>query len=128
MRIKELFEIPCAVRGLSIEPMLGPVDISAYLNVFVPDPAPGEWVYPIHWVIVGGETGNDNGQYLYRPCKTEWIRDVVAQCKDKDVPVFVKQLGTHLYRQLELADRAGDNFDDPKFPIVLKHREYPVTV
>lgn len=45
-RIPELLKIPAAVRFLSVEPLLGPIDLTRWL-------ATGG----IHWVIVGGESG-----------------------------------------------------------------------
>lgn len=83
-RIAELIQIPC-VRFLSVEPLLGPVDLlySAFNGVDPLASMPG-----IHWVIVGGESGPKA-----RPCNIEWIRDIVRQCKGAGVPCFVKQLG-----------------------------------
>lgn len=123
-RIPKLFEIPAKVRFLSVEPILEQIDLKPFLNVFVPEPL-NTWVFPIHWVIVGGETGNDNGEYIYRPSKVEWYREIVAACAEFEVPVFVKQLGTALYRELKLADRSGADFEDPNFPAQLKKREFP---
>jgi len=67
------------VLGLSIEPLIGPVDIGGYLN-------------QIDWVIVGGESGPHA-----RPCRVEWIRHIVRQCQAAGVPCFVKQLGAVPY-------------------------------
>jgi protein gp37 len=124
-RIPKLWEIPAKVRFLSIEPILEQIDIKPFLNVFIPEPV-NDWVFPIHWVIVGGETGNDNGEYIYRPAKLEWFREIIAACAEFEVPVFVKQLGTGLYRDIKLNDRSGSDFEDPNFPALLKKREFPV--
>ena len=43
---------------------------------------------PLHWVIVGGESGPGA-----RPCDVAWIRSVGEQCRAAGVPCFVKQLG-----------------------------------
>ncbi len=123
LRINKFLEIPAKVRFLSIEPILEKIDISHFLSINIPNTK--KWVYPIHWVIVGGETGNDNGDFLYRPAKTEWIHSIVKQSKEAEIPVFVKQLGTALYKQLELKDRAGADHDTPNFPEYLKFRELP---
>ena len=91
-RIPHLLKCPAAVRFLSVEPLLGPVDLSAFMGgPYVG--LPGDVVHPnynagLHWVIVGGESGAGA-----RPCRVEWIRSVVRQCKAAGVPVFVKQLG-----------------------------------
>lgn len=85
-RIPALLAIPAKVRFLSVEPLLGPVDL-AYSCFNGADPCgsmPG-----IHWVIVGGESGTNA-----RPCNIEWIRFIIAQCKWAGVACFVKQLGS----------------------------------
>lgn len=123
-RIPLLYEIPAAIRCLSVEPILGPIDLAPFLNVHIPTPV-DKWVYPIHWVIVGGESGNDNGDYIHRPAKLDWFRDIIAACREFETPVFVKQLGTHLYHELKLSDRMGGTFEDANFPPMLKIREFP---
>lgn len=60
---------------LSIEPLVGPVDLSELLT-------------DIDWVIVGGESGD-----RARPCHTRWIHDLVDQCHFAHIPLFIKQLG-----------------------------------
>jgi protein gp37 len=75
-RIPELLKIPAVVRGLSIEPMIEPIDLTRDIP-------------KIDWVIVGGESGKNA-----RPCNVEWVRNIVRQCKSAGVPCFVKQLGT----------------------------------
>jgi len=88
-RIPKLLLSPAAVRFLSVEPMLGPVDLSLWiptLEVERETRKPGEDF--VDWVIVGGESGPGA-----RPCAIEWIRDVVRQCREAGVPCFVKQLG-----------------------------------
>lgn len=120
-RIPHIFEIP-GNRGLILEPLLGPVNIEPALQVKLPE----KLVKPFKWIIVGGETGNDVGEYRYRLCRSEWINDIVRAAKDKDVPVFVKQLGTALSSQFEMkGDRTGSNFDHERFPPYLKHRQFP---
>ena len=76
---------------LSIEPLVGPVDLG--LDTYE---SPGLYDYRknvIDWVIVGGESGPNA-----RPCNIAWIRSIVRQCKDAGVPVFVKQLGANSLR------------------------------
>jgi protein gp37 len=102
---------PVKLKFLSIEPFHdGPINIMGYLN-------------RINWVIVGGESGNENGMYRYRECKLEWIESIIQQCKSAGVPVFVKQLGTYLAKQLNLNDRHGGDINE--WPEYLKVREFP---
>lgn len=78
----------------------------------------------LDWVIIGGESGNDNGLYRYRPCELEWIEKLVNECKSNNVAVFVKQLGTYLSKKMNLKkDRHGVDIDN--FPESIKFREFP---
>jgi protein gp37 len=77
----------------------------------------------ISWVVVGGESGNEKGQYRYRECKLEWIEKVINDCRENNIPVFVKQLGTHLAKELKLKDRHGGDIDE--WPEHLRIREFP---
>lgn len=73
LRISHLLECPAAVRFLSAEPLLEPLEID---------------LTGIDWVIVGGESGPNA-----RPMHIEWARSIVEQCEAAGVPCFVKQLG-----------------------------------
>ncbi|MGE4197643.1 MAG: DUF5131 family protein [Phycisphaerales bacterium] len=77
-RIPTLLQIPVAVRFLSVEPLLGPVDLTA-------------WLDGIHWVIVGGESGPDA-----RPMHPLWARSVRDQCVASKTPFLFKQWGAWL--------------------------------
>jgi protein gp37 len=119
-RLNELISpIRPGIKFLSLEPLHGPIDLP--LMDFVDM---GHRVKDlIDWVIVGGESGNENGKYRYRPCELEWIKNIVFKCTSYGVPVFVKQLGTHLSKQLGLKDRHGGDIEE--FPEDLKIRQFP---
>lgn len=111
-RIGDLVRVAAAVRFLSYEPALGPVDFS--LNGILPrDWAPG--YHPvsnfIHWIIVGGESGSGA-----RPFDIEWARSAIAQGKQAGVPIFVKQLGSHPFAEnktfLHLRDLKGGDWNE----------------
>lgn len=93
-RIADLLRVGNAstVRALSVEPMLGPVDLEPYLypahDCAQPSGYAGDGNVRANWVIVGGESGHGA-----RPCNVEWIRSIVRQCASAQVPCFVKQLG-----------------------------------
>lgn len=82
-------------RFLSVEPLVGPVDISAWLmssDGFAATPSG-----PLHrddggvgvdWVIVGGESGPNA-----RSCRPEWVRSLRDQCESVGAPFFFKQWG-----------------------------------
>ncbi len=73
-RVYDLQTVDAAVRFLSCEPLLGPLD-TLPLN-------------GIHWVIVGGESGPEA-----RPMKPEWVESIFDQCRQADVAFFFKQWG-----------------------------------
>ena len=75
------------------------------------------------WVIVGGESGNETGKYRYRPCELTWIEEIVHSFDSCGVAVFVKQMGTHLSKQLGMSDRHGGNINE--FPAHLQIRRFP---
>ena len=80
-RVRHLFGVPAAVRFLSCEPLLGPLDLGSFLNG--PDAAAR-----LHWVIVGGESGA-----RARPMSAVWARRLRDQCRSARVPFFFKQWG-----------------------------------
>lgn len=93
------FQIPAAVRFVSLEPMLGPVDLThipfgvikhansadkpCYINTL--DNSIEERV---SWVIAGGESGPNA-----RPMHPEWARSIRDQCVEANVSFFFKQWG-----------------------------------
>ena len=77
----------------------------------------------LDWVICGAESGNETGKYRYRPCKLEWIEKIVADCNQASVPVFVKQMGTYLQKEMKLKARHGTDINE--FPPHLQIREFP---
>ncbi len=82
--------LPAAVRFLSCEPLLGPLDLKGLLGP-----------QAINWVIVGGESGP-----RARPMAAEWVRDIRDQCRRARVPFFFKQWGgVHKKRAGRLLDR-----------------------
>ena len=137
-RIPDLLRTPAALRFVSYEPALGPVDFhstdvgDALSNC---DECDGDsdceacsGLGRIDWLIVGGESGTGA-----RPFDIAWARSAVAQCKAAGVPVFVKQLGAKPTGRDCEHGRAGQpcRFNDPKggdwteWPADLRVREFP---
>jgi len=150
-RIPHLLKVPAAVRFLSVEPMLGPVELRR-----IPVPTypgvkfdslltrgKGAWGTGarIDWVVCGGESGHGA-----RPCNVEWIRSIVRQCREAGVACFAKQLGSRPVESLATFDFkrwpaetawgerdgvASIFVDDPKggdmseWPEDLRVREFP---
>lgn len=105
--IPKLLNVPAHKRFLSIEPLLGPVDLdAAYLpcenaHDIVMDPETGAYEcckkceytgvsneFGIDWVIVGGESGP-----MARPMHPDWARGLRDQCIAAKVPYLFKQWG-----------------------------------
>jgi len=80
-RMPVLLQIPAAVRFVSIEPMLGYVNITDWLYKTLHIDK-----YRLDWVIAGPETGPGA-----RPCKPEWIENLYEQCQEAGVPFFDKR-------------------------------------
>lgn len=88
-RISHLLETRAAVRFLSMEPLLGPVDLVAPLKrYFRDDPVCLE--HELGWVIVGGESGSGA-----RPMHADWARGLRDQCIDAGIAFHFKQWGSH---------------------------------
>ena len=148
-RIPHLLATPAAVRFLSCEPLLGPVDLTR-LTIIPPDPphGPGVWMNAltghvigpddmlperVDWVIIGGESGP-----RARPMDLAWARSLVEHCRAAGIAPFVKQLGAR--PQIDgvpmsggdpdgrgplvgLRDRKGGDIDE--WPADLRVREFP---
>ena len=107
------------IKFLSLEPLHGPIDLNLSDQVDF-----GHKIGDlIDWVIIGGESGNENGKYRYRPCQIEWIESIVSQCQEYGIAIFVKQMGTHLAKEMKMTDRHGGNIEE--FPKHLQIRQFP---
>jgi len=142
-RIHWLLRSPLQVRGLSVEPLLGPVDLSAipfkgdvpyYLDVlrgrYSENPERTEIgnifahglasLRTLDWVIVGGETGKDA-----RPMRPVWVHNLLRQCAESHTPFFFKSWGEWGDHYTPFAKRwcVWDQRGDPqvtKYPYVAK--------
>jgi protein gp37 len=98
IRVPALLSTPAAVRWLSCEPLLGPVDLSRWLGVENFDSfgwgeelgaaLTGRVGGGLHWVVTGGESGPGA-----RPMHPDWARSLRDQCHAAGVPYFFKQWG-----------------------------------
>lgn len=99
-RAPDLFDVPARILGLSLEPLLGPIDLAPYLGFECTHE--GSYVEPdtnavicgqcddqahLDWVIVGCESGPKR-----RETKWDWVRSIRDQCVAAGVPFFLKQL------------------------------------
>lgn len=140
-RIPDLLKTPAAVRFLSCEPLLGPVDLTrlgaGYLRrdaltglLGAPggvlagrDALPG-----IDWVILGGESGPRAREH-----RLSWSQSILDQCRASGVAAFEKQLGSNAWddrtdakspRRFKTLDRKGGDMSE--WPSELQVREFPV--
>jgi protein gp37 len=98
-RISLLLEVLAEKRFLSVEPMLGSVDIGFKLNYEL-----------IDWVIVGGESGPSA-----REMKEKWARRLLIDCELADVPFFMKQMSGTTKKEREAIP---EHLNIKQFPVV----------
>jgi len=96
-----------AVKFVSAEPLLGPIDMREE---------------SVDWVIVGGESGPGA-----RPMVIDWARTLVSQCAATGIPCFVKQLGANArVGPFQLAHNSRKGNDPSEWPDDLQVRQWPV--
>lgn len=122
-RVPELLATPAAVRYVSAEPLLGPIDLLPHLFIYTHaddaalaaeapppvlpwrDPAttPADEIATprLDWVIVGGENGP-------RPVHPDWIRQIRDACATAGVPFFFKQWGS--WRHVAVIEGSTEGF------------------
>jgi protein gp37 len=113
-RIPHLLRTPAAVRFLSCEPLLGPINlwppiVRADAQHVIVRPPRGTPL--INWLIVGGESGPRR-----RPFDPDWARSLRDQCQAGGVAFFMKQMGGP-------ANAKGGDLDS--LPADLRIREMP---
>lgn len=116
-RIPELLKVPAAVRFLSCEPLLGPVDLRQVKRIdrdgwhyfddvltgFNATRQGGYYGNRVDWVIAGGESGPGA-----RPMQLDWVRSLRDQCQDAGTAFHFKQWGE--WAPVELLDVDGKGF------------------
>jgi protein gp37 len=137
IRIPALLATPAAVRFISAEPLLGPIDLTGQPGLGCEEAGPAvihhgystrtdygtgsEWDCDhqagLDWVIAGGESGPGA-----RPCDLAWLRSLALQCERAQIPFFCKQLGRTLGTDLGAGPKGGD-WD--AWPEDLRIRQFP---
>lgn len=136
-RIPHLLATPAAVRWISAEPLLGPLNVSPYMPAWFCDDCHAFMLgrgddgcdqddgeaspccskcgslrvrhVGLDWIVVGGESGSGA-----RACDVEWVWSLVASCQAAGIPVFVKQLGANV-RDRNDAGFGGEDGDRWEF-------------
>lgn len=112
-RIPLLLQTPAAVRWLSIEPLLGPVDLDRWIGNCEMIETDGKSCpsciadQQIHWVVVGGES-----QSGARPMHPEWPRLLRDQCEYAGIPFLFKQWG-EWYPHITTVANGNTTFEPP---------------
>lgn len=116
-RIPILLKIPAAIRFVSCEPLLGPVQLFSVNHAYI-------WVNEIKtsdcigldWVIAGGESGPNA-----RPMHPAWAISLRDQCKVTGTPFFFKQWGA--YRPAYYKSKSGNALIklNPDKPEIILH-------
>ena len=107
-RAEHLRAIPAAVRFVSYEPALGPLDTFDLTG--------------IDWVIVGGESGPS-----FRPMDLDWARSMRRRCADAGVAFFFKQSAArHTERGIKLDGEIVRNYPQPRSSYALSNSLLPL--
>lgn len=143
IRIPVLLDTPAAVRFVSCEPLLGPIELGEWLRpvpgcrhahpldglcahpqAVTPEchryadcPASPDAYHGLDWLIVGGESGPGA-----RPMDLAWVEALVAVAESVSLPIFVKQLGTAWSRAHGGPAKGGD---PAAWPQQLRVRQFP---
>lgn len=88
-RIWKLLETPAAHRWVSVEPMIGPVDLNELECLIDKTRFQHTIGSYLDWVVCGGETGRGA-----RPMYPDWVKSLRDQCQASRVPFYFKQSGT----------------------------------
>lgn len=118
--IPKLLTLPAAVRFLSMEPLLGHVDLKLQPKDAANPMGSSGTIFSganaenLHWVIVGGESGPNA-----RPMHPDWVRSLRQQCEAAAVPYLFKQWGE--YRPATSFQEAG------YYPIIATNRAVAAT-
>lgn len=140
-RIPVLLATSAAVRWVSLEPLLGAVNVRPYLTGWEDHGTPFsgartvggcvKWTPPLDWVVVGGESAQPGADA--RPMHPDWCRDIREACLEAGVPFHFKQWGDWVPdelldhgtarglfmradgRRLTLDDDLTDAMQDPTF-------------
>mgnify|MGYP002624264222 FL=1 len=120
LRVPELLAAPAALRWLSIEPLLGEINLRKIAARRAPaiDALTGRMIAGNHsgdrrrerldWVVVGGESGRGA-----RPMHPDWVRSLRDQCLAAEVPFFFKQWGEYLLGERTPESAGGDGHGLP---------------
>lgn len=121
-RIPVLLKTPAAIRFVSAEPLLGPIDLrhftikpeKVHINALT-----GRRFFTrgakIDWLIIGGESGPGA-----MPIHPDWVRALRDQCRGNGVAFFFKQWGAHSATMARVSKHQAGNLLDGR-----QHHDFP---
>lgn len=134
-RVEDLLKIPAVVRGISFEPLLGPIH-PRFNEINADTLRLGEYSRKpfINWAIIGGES--DTPLHKARPCNISWIRNLLNACYAGGVTPFVKQFGSNCVGPEADAYFSAGKFmcshkkggDPSEWPIFFRAQNYPTPI
>lgn len=109
-RLHTLKDVPCELRWVSFEPLLGEIFLSK------------DEIDIIDWAVIGGESGTNEN---YRKSELSWFLSLMYQLRDSQTPIFFKQFGTwYHHNHFYLRDWKGEKYC-PNFNEFFRIRQYP---
>lgn len=127
-RIPELLKVPAAVRFLSCEPLLEPLNLDRALSVPGGEPCglrcARERGAGIDWVIIGGESGGNARRF-----EVAWAASLLKQCRAACVAPFMKQMGSFVVDRNDAGfDADSHTFVDTGLPVDRRAWPMPLDV
>jgi protein gp37 len=104
LRIPALLDTPAAVRWISAEPLIGPLD---FRHEWLPTGSNGK--PHLDWVVVGGESGHGA-----RPVHPAWVRSIRDECTSQGIPFWFKQWGSWGPAPWRVERLEGESVEDYK--------------
>lgn len=144
-RVSLLLDTPAAVRWVSYEPAIGPIDFERITHSFAGEAHridalrghlfiegyedAAEGIAPLDWIVIGGESHRESSKA--RPFFLDWARDLVRQSQGDGVhtAVYVKQLGSNPVNSFGLRMLFPGKADQPEdFPEDIRIQNYPEAI
>jgi protein gp37 len=113
--VRKLHDVPAVIRGLSVEPQLGDIDLEQ------------AGALALDWVICGGES--DQPGHPAREFKLVWARNLAARTKAAGAAFFMKQLGHKptegYFASVPMYGISGKGSDPTEWPEEIQFQEFP---
>ncbi len=119
-RLPELLQCPAEVHWVSAEPLLGPIDLTEFLDTMLWATSDSPMTHFLNWVVVGGESGPHA-----RSMEPFWVQSLRDQCNAAGTAFFFKQWGEYAPnckgKMLRMGKKNAGRFLDGR-----EWNEYPI--